>query len=186
LTKRIEWGKEIQLNCGGFMSGAESRSNRDLERYLKNIVLEDRDKTYNYVELSTREILPITRRLFEERLSLAYDFKISQIVEKEKHLIIYGEAGSGKTSTLKWLSVVYARKYLSEEKGIIPIYVVLDSYVKGSFYNYLKVRVTKKGISEKAFKKLLEGRALLLLDGLDLLTPSENFSPFDEISDFIS
>jgi len=186
LTKRIEWGKEIQLNHGGFMSGTESRSNWDLERYLKNIVLEDRNKTCNYVELSAREILPITRRLFEEKVSLAYDFKISQIVEKERHLIIYGEAGSGKTSTLKWLSAVYARKYLRKEERFVPIYVVLDSYVKGSFYNYLKVRVTKKGICEKDFKKLLEGKALLLLDGLDLLTPSDNFSPFDEISDFIS
>jgi HEAT repeat protein len=168
------------------MSGAESRSNLDLKKYLKNIVLEDKNKTYNYVELSAREILPITRRLFEERVSLAYDFKISQIVEKESHLIIYGEAGSGKTSTLKWLNAIYARKYLAEEKGFVPIYVVLDSYVKGSFYNYLKAKVTKKGISEKDFKKLLEGKSLLLLDGLDLLTPSENFFPFDEISDFIS
>lgn len=168
------------------MSGSKSRSNWDIERYLKNIVLEDRNKTYNYVELSAREILPITRRLFEERVSLAYDFKISQIVEKEKHLMIYGDAGSGKTSTLKWLNALYARKYLANEKGLIPIYVALDSYVRGSFYNYLKIRVTKKGISEKGFKKLLEGKALLLLDGLDLLTPSENFSPFDEISDFIS
>ncbi len=164
----------------------ESSSNRDLEKYLKNVILEDRDKVCNYVELSAREILPVTRRLFEERVSLVYDFKISQIVEKERYLIIYGEAGSGKTSTLKWLSTLYAREYLLKKEGFVPIYVALDSYVKGSFYNYLKVRVTKKGISEKDFKKLLEGKALLLLDGLDLLTPSDNFSPFDEISDFIS
>ncbi len=164
----------------------ESSSNGDLEKYLKNVILEDRDKIYNYVELSAREILPITRRLFEERVSLAYDFKISQLVEKERHLIIYGEAGSGKTSTLKWLSTVYAREYLMKKEGFIPIYVPLDSYSKGSFYNYLKARVKKKGVSETDFKKLLEGKALLLLDGLDLLTPSENFFPFDEISDFIS
>lgn len=167
-------------------SVTESSSNGDLEKYLKNIMLEDRDKTCNYVELSAREILPITRRLFEERVSLAYDFKISQIVEKEKHLIIYGEAGSGKTSTLKWLSTVYAREYLKKKEEFVPIYIALDSYVKGSFYNYLKVQLAKKGIYETDFKKLLEGKALLLLDGLDLLTPSENFSPFDEISDFIS
>src|SRR5690606_2319318 len=35
-------------------------------------------------------------------------------------------------------------------------------------------------------RKLLEGKALLLLDGLDLLTPSDNFSPLEEISSFIS
>lgn len=167
-------------------SVTESSSNGDLGTYLKNVILEDRDKVCNYVELSAREILPITRRLFEERVSLAYDFKISQIVEKENHLIIYGEAGSGKTSTLKWLSTVYAREYLLKREGFVPIYIELGSYVKGSFYNHLKVYVAKKGISETDFKKLLEGNALLLLDGLDLLTPSENFSPFDAISDFIS
>lgn len=167
-------------------SVTESSSNGYMGTYLKNVILEDRDKNSNYVELSAREILPITRRLFEERVSLAYDFKISQIVEKERHLIIYGEAGSGKTSTLKWLSMVYAREYLLKKEGFVPIYIELKSYVKGSFSNYLKAEVTKKGISETDFKKLLEGKALLLLDGLDLLMPSENFSPFDEISDFIS
>ena len=176
------------INCGGFMSISvtESGLNGDLEKYLKNIILEDRDKICNYVELSAREILPITRRLFEEKVSLAYDFEISQIVEKERHLIIYGDAGSGKTITLKWLSNVYARQYLLKKEGFIPIYVALDSYVKGSFYNYLKTKVKEKGISEADFKKLLEGKALLLLDGLDLLTPSDEFSPFDEVSDFIS
>ncbi len=167
-------------------SVTEGNSNVNLETYLKNVILEDRDKVCNYVELSAREILPITRRLFEERVSLAYDFKISQIVEKERHLIIYGEASSGKTSTLKWLRAVYAREYILKREEFVPIYIELGSYVKGSFYNYLKAQVTKKGISETDFKKLIEGKALLLLDGLDLLTPSEKFSPFDEISDFIS
>jgi HEAT repeat protein len=176
------------INCGGFMSISvtESGLNGDLGKYLKNIILEDKDKICNYVELSAREILPITRRLFEEKVSLAYDFEISQIVEKEKHLIIYGGAGSGKTITLKWLSTVYARQYLLRKEGFVPIYVALDSYVKGSFYNYLKKKVKEKGISEADFKKLLEGKALLLLDGLDLLTLSDEFSPFDEVSDFIS
>ncbi|AKB83117.1 hypothetical protein MSBR3_2539 [Methanosarcina barkeri 3] len=164
----------------------KGNSNVNLETYLKNIILENRDEVCNYVELSAREILPITRRLFEERVSLAYDFKISQIVEKERHLIIYGEASSGKTSTLKWLRTVYAREYILKREEFVPIYIELGSYVKGSFYNYLKAQVTKKGISETDFKKLIEGKALLLLDGFDLLTPSEKFSPFDEISDFIS
>ncbi|ALK05750.1 MAG: hypothetical protein AAY43_08605 [Methanosarcina sp. 795] len=168
------------------ISVTESGLNGDLGKYLKNIILEDKDKICNYVELSAREILPITRRLFEEKVSLAYDFEISQIVEKEKHLIIYGGAGSGKTITLKWLSTVYARQYLLRKEGFVPIYVALDSYVKGSFYNYLKKKVKEKGISEADFKKLLEGKALLLLDGLDLLTLSDEFSPFDEVSDFIS
>lgn len=158
-----------------------------VEKCLKDIILEEKDEIGNiYVELSAREILPITRRLFEENLSQTHEFKISQLVEKEKHLIIYGEAGSGKTSTLKWLNAVCAREYIEEKKEYVPVYAALDSYTEGSFYDYLKIKAKQKGISEPEFKKLLEGKALLLLDGLDLLAPSDNFFPLDEIGNFIS
>ena len=169
------------------MQGIEGISIGEVNEYLKNVILEDRDEIFNfYIELAAREILPITRRLFEENLSLTHEFKISQLVEKEKRLIIYGEAGSGKTTTLKWLNAACAREYLEGKKEHVPIYVSLDSYVKGSFYNYLKAKAKQKGISEPDFKKLLEGKTLLLLDGLDLLTYSDNFSPLEEISSFIS
>ncbi|MDY9925925.1 HEAT repeat domain-containing protein [Methanosarcina sp.] len=169
------------------MQRIEGISIGEIEEYLKNVILEDRDEIFNfYIELSAREILPITRRLFEENLSLTHEFKISQLVEKEKRLIIYGEAGSGKTTTLKWLNAACAREYLEGKKEHVPIYVSLDSYVKGSFYNYLKAKAKQKGVSEPDFKKLLEGKTLLLLDGLDLLTYSDNFSPLEEISSFIS
>lgn len=174
------------------MQEIERNSNERLENYLKNIILEDgtpedRNKIYNtYVELSARETLPITRRLFEENLTLVHEFKISQLIEKEKHLIIYGEAGSGKTSTLKWLNSTFARKCIEEKEGHVPIYVTLDSYVKGPFYDYLKAKAKQKGISGPDFRKLLQGKSMLLLDGLDLLTSSDDFSPLEEISSFIS
>lgn len=169
------------------MQGIERNSIGEVEEYLKNVILEDIDKICNfYIELSAREILPITRRLFEENLSLVHEFKISQLVEIEKRLIIYGEAGSGKTGTLNWLNSTCAREYLEGKKEYVPIYVSLDSYVKGSFYNYLKAKAKQKGISEPYFKKLLEGKALLLLDGLDLLIYSDNFSLLEEVSSFIS
>jgi len=175
------------ISVMGAMAEIESCSSGELERYLKNIILEGRDEICSfYIELSARERLPITRRLFEEKVSLTHEFEISELVEKEKHLMIYGEAGSGKTITLKWLNAAFSMGYLEKKEGYIPIYASLDSYVKGSFYDYLKAKAKQKCISEPNFRKLLEGRALLLLDGLDLLTPADNFSPFDEISDFIS
>jgi len=165
----------------------ERNSDEGLRNYLKNIMLENVDELYNsYIELSAREILPITRRLFEENLSLVHEFEISQLIEKEKRLIVYGEAGSGKTSTLKWLNSVFARDCIEGRGEYIPLYVPLDSYVKGSFYDYLKKKVQQKGISESDFEKLLEGKALLLLDGLDMLIPSDGFSPFEEVSGFAS
>ena len=38
------------------------------------------------IELSVREILPVTRRLFEEKVSLSREFEISQFLEKEKNV----------------------------------------------------------------------------------------------------
>lgn len=166
--------------------------NEELENYLKNTILEketveNRNKICDfYVELSARETLTITRRLFEEKLYLVHEFRISQLVEKEKNLLICGEAGSGKTFTLKWLNFIFSRTCLEEKEEYFPLYVTLDSYTKGSFYNYLKSEAKEKGVSGTDFRKLLQGKAVLLLDGLDMLSPSDYFSPFKEISDFIS
>lgn len=172
---------------GRLIIGIENSLHREFEKYLKNITSDKEDKICsNYIELSAREILPITRRLFEEKVSLTYSFKILQFAEKEKNLIIYGDPGSGKTTTLQWLKIIYAGKYLREKKGFIPIYAVLDSFTNGSFYDCLKVKTGQEGISETGFKKLLMGETLILLDGLDLLTSSSNFSPIKEISAFIS
>ncbi|WP_440947353.1 HEAT repeat domain-containing protein [Methanosarcina sp. T3] len=169
------------------MREAERNLSGEAEEYMKNIILEAADEMPDfYIEMSAREILPVTRRIFEENTFLAHEFKISQLVEKEKRLIIYGEAGSGKTSTLKWLNATCARECLEKKEEYVPIYAALDSYVKGSFYAYLKAKAEQKGILEPDFRELLEGKALLLLDGLGMLTSSENFSPLDELSDFIS
>ncbi|WP_269850260.1 NACHT domain-containing protein [Methanosarcina horonobensis] len=179
-------------NVGDLVQEIERNSNEGLENYLKNMIFEDRiaedrKEIYDYyVELSAREILPITRRLFEENLTLVHEFKISQLVEKEKRLIIYGEAGLGKTSTLKWLNYIFARDCFEGKQEYIPLYVTLDSYCKGSFYDYLKTKAKQKGIFGPDFRKLLEGKALLLLDGLDLLALSDKFSPLEEISNFVS
>jgi HEAT repeat protein len=180
----------FQNDMGDLMRETERNSNERLENYLKNIILkdrtEDKNEICNYVELAARETLPITRRLFEENLTLIHEFKISQLIEKEKHLIIYGEAGSGKTSTLKWLNSTFSRDCIEGKGEYIPLYVSLDSYSKGSFYDYLKIKAKQKGISAPDFRKLLEGKALLLLDGLGLLTSTADFSPLKEVSSFIS
>jgi predicted NACHT family NTPase len=169
------------------MQKVKGNSCGDVEEDLKNIILEAAGEMPEfYIEPSAREILTITRRIFEENNFLAHEFKISQLVEKEKRLIIYGEAGSGKTSTLKWLNTTCTREYLEKKGASVPVYVTLDSYVKGPFYAYLKAKAKEKGILQPYFKELLKGKALLLLDGLDTLRASENFSPLDELSDFIS
>jgi len=136
------------------MPVTESISKGELEKYLKGVILEDstEDISNFYTELSVREILPITRQLFEEKVCLTREFEVLQFVKKEKHLIVYGEAGSGKTWTLRWLGTACARKCLEKKEGFVPIYAALDSYVKGSFYDYLR-----RNAGKKAFQDLISG-----------------------------
>ncbi len=97
--------------------------NEELENYLKNTILEketveNRNKICDfYVELSARETLTITRRLFEEKLYLVHEFRISQLVEKEKNLLICGEAGSEKHSRLNGLILFFPEPALRKKRN---------------------------------------------------------------------
>jgi len=159
-----------------------------IEKYLNKIIEEEGKNGISevYTELSAKEILPITLKFRNEENDKTQEFEVLELVENEEKLIISGESGSGKTTTLRWLNFTFATKYLENKECSVPLYVELNSYRKGSFYDYFKRQMKKKGLSETTLKTLLEGRAIILLDGLDLLSPTENFFPYDEISDFFS
>ena len=159
-----------------------------IKKYLNKIIEEDGKTEISeiYTELSAKEILPITLKFHDEENDKTQEFEVLELVEKEEKLIISGESGSGKTTTLRWLNFTFATKYLENKGYSVPLYVELNSYRKDSFYDYFKRQIKKKGLSETTLKTLLEGKAIILLDGLDLLPPTEKFFPYDEISDFFS
>mgnify|MGYP000968892305 CR=1 FL=1 len=43
-----------------------------------------------------------------------------------------------------------------------------------------------KGVSKDTLKTMLEGKAIIFLDGFDLLSPTDEFHPYDKISNFIT
>jgi len=159
-----------------------------IEKYLENIIDYDSIKGISevYTELSAKEILPITLKFHDKNTDQNKDFEVLELVEKEKNLIISGESGSGKSTTLRWLNFIFATRYLEQKEGIIPLYVELNSYIEGSFYSYLKSKAKKKDLSEAVFKNLLEGKLLLLLDGFGLLSPTDDFKAYAQISNFLS
>ncbi|HEY3360572.1 MAG TPA: HEAT repeat domain-containing protein [Methanosarcina sp.] len=160
---------------------------KSLEKYLNKIIDEDGKTKISqvYTELSAKEILPETLKLHYKDSDKTQEHEI-ELIEKEEHLIISGESGSGKTITLKWLNFIFATKYLENKEGSIPLYVELNSYIRGPFYNYFKNQIKKKGLPEVALKALLEEEAIIFLDGFDLLSSTENFSPHEEIKNFIA
>lgn len=170
------------------MSDADNGFNENIEKYLNKIIDEDREIGISevYTELSAKEILPITLKFRNEKSDRIHEFEVLELVEKEDKLIISGESGSGKTTTLKWLNFTFATEYLEKKEGSIPLYIELNSYIKDPFYDYFKKQIKKKGLSEVTLKTVLEGNSIILLDGLDLLSSTDKFFPYDEISNFIS
>jgi len=73
-----------------------------IKKYLNKIIDEDRKIGISkvYTELSAKEILPITLKLCNEENDKTQEFEVLELVEKEEKLIISGESGSGKTTTL--------------------------------------------------------------------------------------
>jgi predicted NACHT family NTPase len=171
-------------------SGKELDTDFDesIKKYLKKIIAEDSGTGVSdvYTELSAKEILPINLKFRDKKNDKEQDFEVLKLVKKEEKLIITGESGFGKTTTLKWLNFTFATGYLEKKEGSIPLYVELNSYTRGSFHDYFKQQIKKKGLSESILKTLLEGKAIILLDGFDLLSPDEKFYPYDEIYNFVS
>jgi HEAT repeat protein len=176
----------------GSVESRNKGSNADFEKaikeYIHKIIAEDKEIGISevYTELSAKEILPITLKFRDETDNKQQEFEVLELVKKEEKLIISGESGSGKTTTLKWLNYIFAANYLEKREEITPLYIELNSYTKGSFDDYIRIRAKGKGISEDNLKVLLKGKAIILLDGLDLLSPTNEFFPYEEVSNFVS
>ncbi|WP_078858429.1 NACHT domain-containing protein [Streptomyces sp. NRRL F-2799] len=98
-------------------------------------------------------------------------------------VLLRGEAGSGKTTLLRWLAVTAARGAftgeLAEWNGLTPVFVKLREYsgralpVPEAMLDSVAGQIT--GVMPKAWveRQLADGRALLLIDGVDELLDAE-------------
>lgn len=159
-----------------------------ITKYIYKIIAEDSEFGISevYTELSAKEILPISLKFHDEKSDRTRDYEVLELVKKEERLIISGESGAGKTTTLKWLNFIYATNYLEGKNESIPLYVELNSYIKGSFYDYVRIKAQGRGISKDILEILLKGETILFIDGFDLLSPTDGFFPYEEISNFVS
>ena len=190
---------EVKVNGNGQEKTIENEETQSddvfltsIKEYLNSIINDDVEFGVSnvYTELSAKvsakTILPITLKFGEQENSREEESDVLDLVEKEKNLIISGASGSGKTITLKWLNIIFSEKYLKEGNCNIPLYIELNSYKEGSFYNYIKIKANEKGLSESTLKLLLNDKLIFLIDGLDLLSATKDFAPYTEISNFIS
>ncbi|MBV1946222.1 NACHT domain-containing NTPase [Streptomyces sp. BV129] len=98
-------------------------------------------------------------------------------------VLLRGEAGSGKTTLLQWLAVTAARGAFTGElagwNGLTPVFVKLREYsgralpTPEAMLDSVAGQIT--GVMPKAWveRQLTDGRALLLIDGVDELLDAE-------------
>ena len=171
-------------------SKKKNNINQDIENYLNLIKTSDffGYSSSIYTELSAHKIsyLPVIVRRSKQDES-PKEFEVSELIKNEIKVILYGEAGSGKTTTLLWLTHQYAQKYLDDENKYLPLFVELNTYNQGSFEDYILIKIKEYGIGDTVFANLLEeGCLIFLFDGLDLVNPKNDFDPYSEIKIFIS
>jgi len=93
-----------------------------------------------------------------------------EAVEEIKKLVVLGKPGAGKTTFMKYLAMAcLGGKFHGE---LVPIFVTLKVYAetKGTptLQEYIFAEMQQRKVSREAVERLLEeGRALILLDGLD-------------------
>lgn len=139
-----------------------------------------------YTHLDTKEPLLMSVRLQDERGGRD-ERDVGDVVAQEKRLIISGASGMGKTTTLKWLTLVCTEKCLESAERLIPLYVDLGRFKRGKFYDHALMNARENGLEEENFKELLDaGKLSIFLDGLDLLGGSKDFEPVAEIQNFMS
>ncbi len=123
--------------------------------------------------ISYDEVMKVcTREHFDRFLVGTIQKRVTglEAVDKIQKLVVLGKPGAGKTTFMKYLAMSCVGGRFHGE--LVPIFVTLKAYAEmrgqPSLEHYILMEFQKRGVAEDAVKRLLqEGRALILLDGLD-------------------
>ncbi len=160
------------------------------------------DEIYTNIEvlekITSRRRLEITdlvanyNRQESDRLSLAeiYEGRISGLdaLKRYPKLILLGKPGAGKTTLLKYTALQCSRGKLWST--LVPIFITLRQFaaMEGppKLLEYIIQEFSSYGFSDRqSIKQILsQGKALILLDGLDEVKEEDNSRVIEEIRSF--
>jgi predicted NACHT family NTPase len=122
-----------------------------------------------------------------ERLALGQRQKRlpgQEIVQQFSRLMVLGKPGAGKTTFLRHLAVDCSREKFFSDR--IPVLIELRSIKEGNSFNLLNLLHREFGLveQEQTQQILNQGKAFILLDGLDEVPNQLRQSVRDQIYDF--
>ncbi|GAA4717720.1 NACHT domain-containing protein [Phytohabitans rumicis] len=122
--------------------------------------------------------------------------RVEQALARSHRTLLRGEAGSGKTTVLKWLAVTAARAAFAAEltgwNGHVPFLVVLRRYVDEplprpeQFVAACAPAIAGLEPPGWAHRRLASGHAVLLVDGVDELTATARRHVRDWLRDLLA
>lgn len=94
------------------------------------------------------------------------------VVKQHFKLVIWGQPGAGKTTFLKYLAVQCSDDRNNFQEDRVPIFITLRDFAEApkrpNLLEYIKGQLLEREIQEEQTTSLiLEGKGLILLDGLD-------------------
>jgi formylglycine-generating enzyme required for sulfatase activity len=181
-----EAGAWPELTAAGltlFADKAYGYASRAVElTYLDLLIQQYRPGTQQYTELAgiaeveegqeEEPLPPEFQRLAdyglgpERRVERVPVADVREAVDQYRRLVILGEPGSGKSTTLQHLTVEYARAARSDPSAPLPLYVELGRY-KGSEPILEFICDQVRALADHIPAYLHHGRAFLFLDGLN-------------------
>lgn len=111
----------------------ECVSKIDAESYCHAIIMSFRDKVHRIIQLNSRENIHLTQLYIREEVDENKDARCGKLIEirkniSEKKMILWGNAGSGKTTSVEYLRYIDACNYL-ESHTEIPVLIYLGSTI---------------------------------------------------------
>lgn len=178
----ITWLRAVKLNKKQIIDFLESNvtlSEIAIESYLKNVTEEFKERMKRFIHLRGEENLELIGGLAIEQAHDRDNDKDNGTLRKgtvdnlrktaipERRMIIWGEAGIGKSTTLEYLAYSDAQARLKDKSTNIPILFLLGIMLDGNYSIKQYICDKLKVDMQECDKLLSSGKINLFLDGLN-------------------
>ena len=176
----ITWLSAVKLNKKQIIDFLESNvtlSEIAIESYLKNVTEEFKERMKRFIHLRGEENLELIGGLAIEQahdrdndngtLRKGTVDNLRKTAIPERRMIIWGEAGIGKSTTLEYLAYSDAQARLKDKSTNIPILFLLGIMLDGNYSIKQYICDKLKVDMQECDKLLSSGKINLFLDGLN-------------------